>query len=306
MPQASTTTEAAGMIARPVRNTRAILTMLAAVATFAMMDAGLKLLSAHYPPFQVAAMRGASSLPLVLVWALATAGWRPLLRIRWRLHLLRAALGVGMMGTFIFALHRMPISSAYAIFFVAPLLITALSVPILGERVGPRRWTAIVIGFIGVLIALRPTGDGVASIAGFAVLLAALGYAVSAITVRILARTDSTQAMVVWLMLSLTIGSGAIAASHWVTIARADWWLVAGVGVAGALGQYAITEAFRRGEASLIAPLEYTALAWSLILDFAVWGVLPDAITWLGAAIIVASGLYLLRRERVHVEAEHP
>jgi drug/metabolite transporter (DMT)-like permease len=72
------------------------------------------------------------------------------------------------------------------------------------------------------------------------------------------------------------------------------------------LGQYAITEAFRRGEASLIAPLEYTALAWSLILDFAVWGVLPDAITWLGAAIIVASGLYLLRRERVHVEAEHP
>src|SRR5260221_5617875 len=121
MPQASTTTEAAGMIARPIRNTRAILTMLAAVATFAMMDAGLKLLSAHYPPFQVAAMRGASSLPLVLTWALATAGWRPLLRIRWRLHLLRAALGVMMMGTFIFALHRMPISSAYAIFFVAPL-----------------------------------------------------------------------------------------------------------------------------------------------------------------------------------------
>ena len=294
------------MTAPPAGNARAILTMLAAVGMFAMMDAGLKLLSAHYPPFQIATMRGAASLPLVLVWALATAGWRPLLRIRWQLHLLRAVLGVAMMGTFIYALHVMPISSAYAIFFIAPLLITALSVPILGEYVGPRRWTAILIGFIGVLVALRPTGDGVVSIAGLAVLLAALGYAVSAITVRVLARTDSTQAMVVWLMLSLTLGAGAIAASGWVTILRSDWLLIAGVGVAGALGQYTITEAFRRGEASLIAPLEYTALAWSLTLDFALWGVLPDAMTWVGAAIIVASGLYLLRRERVHVEAEHP
>ena len=290
----------------PAPQTRAILTMLAAVGLFALMDACMKQLSDHYPPFQVAALRGAASLPLVLAWALATAGWRPLVRVRWRLHLLRAVLGVGMMGTFIFALHRMPISSAYTIFFIAPMLITALSVPFLHESVGPRRWTAIVVGFVGVLVALRPTGEGVASIAGLAVLLAAFGYAISAITVRVLARTDSTQAMVVWLMLSLTLGAGAIAASGWVPIQRADLLLIAGVGVAGALGQYTITEAFRRGEASLIAPLEYTALAWSLSLDFAVWGVLPDAMTWAGAAIIVASGLYLLRRERMHVEAEHP
>ncbi len=296
------------MSVRPAGNARAILTMLAAVGAFSLMDAGMKQLSEHYPPFQVAAMRGAASLPLVLVWALATAGWRPLLRIRWRLHLLRAVLGVMMMGTFVYALHRMPISSAYAIFFIAPLLITALSVPILGEHVGPRRWTAIAIGFLGVLVALRPTGDGVVSIAGLAVLLAALGYAVSAITVRVLARTDSTQAMVVWLMLALTLGAGtvALATSGWVAILRSDWPIIAGVGVAGALGQYTITEAFRRGEASLIAPLEYTALAWSLILDFTLWGVLPDAMTWVGAALIVASGLYLLRRERVHTEAEHP
>ena len=88
--------------------------------------------------------------------------------------------------------------------------------------------------------------------------------------------------------------------------ARTDAWLIAGVGVAGALGQYAITEAFRLGEASLIAPLEYTALVWGVLLDATLWGVLPDAVTWIGAAIIIASGLYLLRRERVHVEAEHP
>jgi drug/metabolite transporter (DMT)-like permease len=82
--------------------------------------------------------------------------------------------------------------------------------------------------------------------------------------------------------------------------------LVAGIGVAGALGQYAITEAFRLGEASHIAPLEYTALVWGVGLDLALWGVLPDGATWLGAGIIIASGLYLLRRERVHASAEHP
>jgi drug/metabolite transporter (DMT)-like permease len=290
----------------PRNNQRAILTMLAAVGFFTLMDAGLKLLSARYPPFEVAALRGGASLPLVLTWAGSTVGLRSLLRVRWSLHLLRAVIGVAMMAAFIYALQRMPLSSAYTIFFVAPLLITALSVPFLGERVGPRRWAAIAIGFLGVLVALHPSGEGMVGLAGLAVLLAALGYAISAITVRVLARTDSTQAMVSWLLVLLTVGSGAFALPGWVAIAPSDGWLIAGVGVAGALGQYTITEAFIRGEASALAPLEYTALAWSLLLDFTLWGVLPGASTWVGAAIIVASGLYLLRDERVHVEAEHP
>ena len=116
---------------------RAVLTMLAAVAVFSTMDAGLKLLSAHYPPFQVAALRGAASLPLVLAWALSTAGPRSLLRVRWPLHLLRGAMGVAMMASFVYALRTLPLATAYSIFFIAPLLITALSVPFLGERVGP-------------------------------------------------------------------------------------------------------------------------------------------------------------------------
>ena len=280
--------------------------MLAAVLLFCLMDAGLKVLSSHYPSFQVAAIRGAASLPLVLAWALWTGGAKPLLRVRWSLHLLRGALGIMMMAGFVYALRSLPLSTAYSIFFVAPLMITALSVPFLGERVGPRRWTAIAIGLIGVLVVLRPTGEGVLSMAGIAVLLAALGYAVSAITVRIIARTDSTQALMVWLLFFMALGAGVLAAPDWVPIQAADAWIIAGIGVAGALGQYAITEAFRLGEASLIAPLEYTALVWGVLLDATLWGVLPDSVTWLGAAIIVASGLYLLRRERVHVESEHP
>jgi len=285
---------------------RAMLTMLVAVAMFALMDAGLKQLSTHYPPLQVASLRGAASLPLVLVWALATGGLAPLLRVRWSLHLLRGVLGVAMMATFVFAVSKLPLSTTYSIFFVAPLMITALSVPFLGEKVGPRRWTAIVIGLIGVIVLLRPTGQGMGSLAALAVLVAAVMYAISAITVRILARTDSTQSMMVWLMAMIALGAGALAWPEWVAIRREDLWLIAGIGVAGALGQYAITEAFRMGEASAIAPLEYTALVWGVLFDLTFWGVLPDAITWLGAAIIVASGLYLIRREKVHVEAEHP
>ena len=283
-----------------------MLTMLAAVALFAMMDAGLKQLASHYPPFQVASLRGAASLPLVLAWALATAGIGPLLRVRWSLHLLRGVMGVAMMATFVYAVARLPLSTTYSIFFVAPLLITALSVPFLGEKVGPRRWTAIAIGLLGVLVLLRPTGEGLVSVAALAVLAAAVMYAVSAITVRVLARTDSTQSMMVWLMVMIAVGAGVLAWPQWVPIRGEDAWLIAGVGIAGALGQYAITEAFRMGEASLIAPLEYTALIWGVLLDLTLWGVLPDAVTWLGAGIIVVSGLYLIRRERVHAEAEHP
>ncbi|MEP6633855.1 MAG: DMT family transporter [Luteimonas sp.] len=273
--------------------------MLIAVGLFSLMDAGLKVLSTQYPAFQVAALRGAASLPFVLVWASLTTGLKPLLRARWSLHLLRGVIGVAMMAGFVYALRTLPLSTAYSIFFVAPLLITALSVPILHERVGPRRWTAIAVGLIGVLVVLRPTGDGVLTLAGLAVLLAASGYAVSAITVRVLARTDSTQAMVVWLMTLMALGAGVLAWPHWVPLRIEHAWLIAGVGLAGALGQITITEAFRLGQASLIAPLEYTALLWGVLLDLTIWHVLPDGITWIGAAIIVASGLYLLRRERV-------
>ena len=290
---------------------RGMLLMLASVALFSLMDAGLKLLSAHYPPFQVAALRGLSSLPLVLAWALWTVGPRALLRVRWSLHLLRGVLGIAMMASFVYALKRLPLSTAYSIFFVAPLLITALSVPILGEKVGPRRWSAIAVGLVGVLVVLRPTGEGMLTWAGLAVLVAAFGYAVSAITVRVLARTDPSQAITFWLLALMALGAGALALPGWVSLRAQDLWIVGGIGVAGAIGQYAITEAFRLAEASRVAPLEYSALVWGLLLDLTLWGVLPDAVTWIGAAIIIASGLYLIRREKVqgestHAEAEHP
>lgn len=285
---------------------RAMLLMVAAVALFALMDAGLKLLSPHYPPLQVGALRGLAALPFLLPWIAATSGFAQLLRVRWPLHLLRAGLGIAMMAGFVYGLRTLPLSTAYAITFIAPLVVTALAVPLLGEQVGPRRWMAIGIGLAGVLVVLRPTGEGMLTLAGLAVLGAALCYALGAISVRVLARTDSTQAMVFWMMLLLGAGSALLAWAAWRPLAPAHLWLVAGIGLTGALAQVALTEAFRRGEASLVAPLEYTALLWGVLLDATLWGVLPDGITWLGAGIIVASGLYLLRRERLRGATQFP
>jgi len=283
-----------------------MLYMLVAVALFALMDAGLKLLSPHYPALQVAMLRGASALPLVLAWALLGAGAGSLVRVHWPLHLLRGALGIAMMFGFVYGLRTLPLSTAYAITFVSPLLVTAMAGPLLGEKIGPRRWIAIAIGLVGVLVVLRPTGAGMLTLGGLAVLLATLCWAASAITVRLLAQRDSTQAMVLWFMAILALGAGALSFHEWRPIRTEHIWVIAGIGVTGTLAQIALTEAFRRGEASLIAPLEYTALVWGVMLDVALWGVLPDGVTWFGAAIIVASGLYLLRREKAQAVAVPP
>jgi len=279
---------------------RAVAWMVAAVACFSLMDAGMKQLSTGYPSLQVTFLRGAASLPFVLVWVLASAGPRSLIPRRWALHLLRGVLGMVMIGCFVFALRDLPLSTAYSIYFVAPLLIAALSVPLLGERVGPRRWMAIGIGLLGVVVVLRPGVEGFISIPGLMVLAAATAYAIAAITVSLLTRTDTSQSMVVWFLVIMAMGAGLLAWPDWVPLRWMDAPLVAGMGLAGALGQIALTRAFQLGEASMIAPLEYTGLVWVISWDLLFWQQLPDAWTWAGAAIIMASGLYLLHRERVN------
>ena len=280
--------------------------MLLAVATFSLMDACLKALSQHYPPMQVAALRGLSSLPLVALWVVFTGGARQLLHVRWPLHLLRGVLSIVMLSAFAYALRSLPLAETYALFFIAPLIITALAALVLREHVDWRGWTAILLGFCGTLIVLRPTGAGVVTLAGLAVLVSATGYAISAIAVRVLGRSDSTQSMVFWMLMMTSVFASALAWREWLPTQSADWRVLAALGVTGAVGQYAITDAFKRAAASRIAPLEYTALVWGIILDRVFWHTLPDTITLAGAAVIIASGLYLIRRERVHVEAEHP
>jgi drug/metabolite transporter (DMT)-like permease len=280
-------------------NVRAGLVMLIAVGSFSLMDAGMKTLSSTYPPLEVAALRGFASLPLVLMWIGLTTRFRHVLRARFSLHAARAGLNIIMLATFIYGIRHLPLSEAYAIFFVAPLLITVFAALILKERVEWQRWIAIAAGLGGVLIVLKPTGVPVATLAGLSVVVCAVGYALSAILVRILGRTDSTQTMMFWLLALGSGGAALLAIPQWRPIQPQHWPLILAIGLTGGLGQWALTEAFRIGEASFIAPFEYTALAWGVGLDWIVWQTLPEGRAFVGAAVIIVSGLYLIRRERV-------
>lgn len=279
-------------------NLRGIVLMLLSMAVLSVMDAIMKELTAYYPSLQIAALRGLVSLPFIVGWVLwQRDGIVKLFRVRWGWHFARGILAVVMLTSFIYAISTMPLSEAYTLFFIAPLMITALSVPLLGEKVGWRRWAAVLVGFGGVLIVMRP-GVVAVDLATVAVLVGATCYALNAICVRILGRTDSTAAMTFWFVVFVAIGAGILAAPDWRPVRIEDaGWLI-GMGISGALGQVLITEAFRCAPVSVIAPFEYSTLLWGVLLDIAIWGVLPGPVVFAGAAVIVGSGLYLIHRER--------
>lgn len=287
-------------------NLRSIYAMLIAVFMFSLMDTAMKLLAAHYPAMQVAALRSLSSLPLVVLYVAWRGGFATMLQARWSLHVLRALLGIGMLALFAYGLKRLSLAEAYSIFFIAPALITAMAVFFLKERVNLARWIAIFVGLAGVLVVLRPEGGGFLTLGGLAILGSAVCYAISAVAARILARTDSTRQMMFWLMLLMSIGATLLAAPEWVSIDPAHILLLCGLAVSGFFGQLAITEAFSHGEGSVVAPFEYSALAWGVAIDWMLWQTLPDSYTLIGAAIIIGSGLYLIRHEKNHAESEHP
>ncbi|MEW6370155.1 MAG: DMT family transporter [Pseudomonadota bacterium] len=280
--------------------------MLIAVFMFSLMDTAMKLLAAHYPAMQVAALRSLSSLPLVCAYVAWRGGFRSMLRVRWSLQVLRAVLGIGMLALFAYGLKQLSLAEAYSVFFIAPALITAMSVFFLKETVNLARWIAIVVGLAGVLVVLRPEGGGFLTLGGLAILGSAVCYAISAIAARILARTDSSEQIMFWLMLMMAAGATALAAPEWVSVDPGHLWLLCALAVSGFFGQLAITEAFSHGEASVVAPFEYSALAWGVAIDWLLWQTLPDSYTLVGAAIIIGSGLYLIRHEKTHTESEHP
>jgi len=172
--------------------------MLIGVASFSLMDACLKLLTARYSPFQVAALRGLAALPVVFAWALYSGGPRQLLRVRWPLHIVRGVMSVFMMVTFTYALQHLSLAKGYTIFFVAPMMITLLSIALLGERVGRPQWIAIGIGFTGVLIAAKPDNTSFGWWGTLAMLGTAVGYAVFAGDTAIRALADPTVQIAHW------------------------------------------------------------------------------------------------------------
>jgi drug/metabolite transporter (DMT)-like permease len=285
--------------ARAASRRRAVLMILGAAAVFSIAGALVKGLGGELPLAQVVLCRNLFAIPalLPLLWR---AGGLGALRARrpW-LHVFRMVTGLtGMVGAF-YGYAVLPFAMVTALGFTMPLFLTLLSVPLLGERVGPRRGAAVLAGFGGVLLMALPGGGGGAQLTGvLMVLLGAVGWALSMITIRRMGDAgESNATIVLWFALGATLVSGVASLPVWVAPTPLQWLMLAGTGVVSALAQVMMTEAYRRGEATLLAPFEYSAILWTTGLGVLVWGELPDGWDAAGIAVLVASGLYIWHRE---------
>jgi drug/metabolite transporter (DMT)-like permease len=270
--------------------------MIIGIASFAIMDAAVKWLTAEYSVPQVIALRSWFGLPILILLALREGGLPALQTRRPLLHFGRYLMVLLLSLSFFWALSQLKLVDAITIAFAAPILITALSVPLLREPVGPRRWLAICIGFVGVLIMLRP-GIGLFQWAAMAALGGAFCYALLMITTRAFKSTESSASLMLYPQLGMSITGLFMVYFFWVPPTLFDLTLFAFAGFFGSIGVLCVTHAFRMAPAASVAPFEYTALIWATIIGYLVWGELPDSITMLGAAFIIASGLYILYRE---------
>jgi drug/metabolite transporter (DMT)-like permease len=267
-----------------------------AFALFSVMDALIKWLAATYPVHQLVFANATFALIPVLVWAWRDGGLRRLGTRRLGLQVVRGLCGMTAGSLAFYAYSRMPLTDAYAIIFTTPLLITALSVPVLGERVGWRRWSAIAVGFAGVLIMLQPQGGGIGA-GALAAFGAACAAAVSILVMRKLSTTESTASIALYSNLTMIVVTGALLTWHAVPPTPLD---VLGMALAGLLGGVALIvliSAYRLAPAALVAPFQYGQMIWGALLGFLIWGHLPDGAVVLGATVVAASGLFILYRE---------
>ncbi len=263
------------------------------------LDLCAKQLLTTFSLLQFVLLRSLIGLGLFLLIGPCLGGWRQLVTQRWRWHLLRTLLASGAMFGFFFGLAKMPLVNTLTLGFTAPLMLTALSAPLLGEHVGLRRWLAVLAGFSGVLVVLRP-GAGFLSFASLAVLISAFCYACLAITSRYLGRTESNYSLSVYVMAGpLTISGLLVWAgeSTWRAPDMADWLLFSLAGACSVIAWLGIINGYRRAAPAILAPFEYTTLVGGTLAGYLFWDELPDAWVLSGAGIIIASGLYVVYRE---------
>jgi drug/metabolite transporter (DMT)-like permease len=214
----------------------------------------------------------------------------------WPWHLLRTLLASGAMFGFFFGLARMPLINALTLGFTAPLMVTALSVPFLGEHVGWRRWTAVVFGFIGVLIILRP-GAGLITPAALAIIAAAFCYACLAITARKLSTTETSFSLSVYVITGPLLFSGLLLPGDWSAPTTTGWMLFLLAGVCSSAAWVGVIGGYRRASPAMLAPFEYTALIGGAIAGYYIWHEVPDRWVVTGALVIIGSGLFVVYRE---------
>ena len=288
----------AAVRAQPVNSSAAIANIAVSIALFSSMDAVVKWLSADYSIVQLLFFRSFFALVPLAILLRQTGGWSELKTARPGLQVARSVVGLVSMGAFFFAFAAMPLADAVAIAFAGPLFLTLLSIPFLGERVGPRRWAAVIVGFLGVLLIARP-GAGIFGLSALFPLVGALGFAVAMILVRHLSTTDSNAAIVFYHALICLLVTGLALPFYWTTPAPADWLPLIALGVVGGTAQIFMTRAFRLGEATVVAPFKYISIVFAILLGYLFFDDVPDAWTLAGAVVVIASGLYILHRETI-------
>jgi drug/metabolite transporter (DMT)-like permease len=270
--------------------------MLLATLLFVSLDTTAKYLTGYFPVEQVVWARFSFHLGFVLI-LLSPQGLAGLKTRRPGLQLLRSVFMLGANGFFFYALKSIPLVTASAVVFAGPLFVTALSVPLLKEKVGARRWGAVAIGFCGALIIIRP-GAEVVHPATVLPLFAALSFSLYQICTRMLAGQDAPMTTLAYTAVVGTVVASFLVPAHWVTPDLSGWLMMGLAGVFGALGQLALIKAISAAPVSTVAPFTYTGLIWASLFGFFAFGDVPDTNTLLGAGIIATSGLYVLHRER--------
>lgn len=282
----------------PLHLRRGIMLMCVAVVFFTVSSTLVKGLGPGYPVSQIVFFRCLVGL-LPLYFAMQrTGGWSALRTKRPGAHLFRVVVGGAALFLGFYALTLMPLADYFAYTYAAPLFATMLSIPILGERVGIRRWSAVIVGFVGVLIMLRP-GMQSFDYATLAAIGTAFAYALAIIAVRNLARTDSSVATVFYFTLAGLILAAAVLPFEWRTPTAKEWALLLGIGLASGIGQILMADAYRLAPPSVIAPFDYTSMVWALAFGYLLFGEFPETVVLVGAAIVIASGVYIIYRETV-------
>ncbi|MFN8683929.1 DMT family transporter [Paracoccus sp. P2] len=273
-----------------------VLMMLAGIAFMTINDAFSKALTERYPPLQIVFLRNLVAFPVALAITLKMGGPGALRSHRPYAHLVRGILWIGAALLFVTSMKYLGLAEATTLIFIGPLIITAISAIFFGERVGWKRWFAVVSGFVGVIIVIRP-GSATFQLASLLPIAMAFVYATLMVGARWVDPRDSVWTLMLYLTGVGAILSGLAVPLVWVQVHAHDFWLFIGLAAAGTAGMTMVTQAFRLASAVVIAPLEYSALLWAVGLGWLIWNDVPDIFTLAGAIVIVFSGMFILFRE---------
>ncbi len=270
--------------------------MVVAVGCFASMNMFVKMVGPDYHPLEAVFFRNTLAALMVIPFMLYTGGVATFKTKRPFGHAARALIGVAGNASFFAAYAHIALADGMAVAMSVPIFASLFAIPLLGERVGWHRWVAILIGFGGVLIALNPTA-GAVSVGSLFALSGTLCWATTIIFVRKLSTTESPYTIVFYYMLTGSVIATCVMPWVWVTPTQEALVYYLGAGLVGALGQIAMTYALKLAPASVVSPFEYTQIAWAMMYDIVLWGVVPASTTLIGAAVVIVTGLYIFRRE---------